>query len=333
MNRLHELKKGLREMGKFENESLSGIEGNVIQDGEMDNICLAEVFTDIIIHSKNQNVICLLEGKPGMGKSNATLYTACWCAVGLASKYGGVPSDYFNIGHLATIGPEQVLRTINIMRRPTSKYGVFVFDDFGVAYNNRKWQSKPNEAMNDVLQTMRTDNNIIFMSVPDSDWIDVKGRNILRFKIVMDKPIFSKQLERIGKSVAVGRLTEVQKMYNSQSRKNIFPYLKTKRAIYNKVCFGKCPNELEEVYERIRQIQLRKLQLANIETILDGMVDKSSSGGSGANSKVPQKVTKKARIQELMRDVEAGIYPSLKSACEANGENYGYAKKVSAGFA
>jgi hypothetical protein len=211
------------------------------------------------------------------------------------------------------------------MRRPSSKNGVFVFDDFGVAYNNRKWQSKPNEAMNDVLQTMRTDNNIIFMSVPDSDWIDVKGRNILRFKIVMDKPIFSPMLERIGKSVAVGRLTEVQKMYNSQSRKNIFPYLKTKHAIYNKVCFGKCPNELEDIYERIKQIQLRKPQLSNIETILDGMQGKDDKkAGKNASSDDDQKTTVIDRMTVIYRDKLAGVYEGMtdKQICKQNGINY-----------
>lgn len=300
--------------------------GDDIKDGEMTNLALAEVFTDIIIHNKNQNVICLFEGKPGMGKSNATMYTACWCAVQLASHFGGVPSDFFNMGHIATIMPDQVLRVINVMRKPGSKYGIFVFDDFGVAYNNRKWQSKPNEAMNDVLQTMRTDNNIILMSVPDSDWIDVKGRNILRFKIVMDKPIFSKQLERIGKSVAMGRLAEVQKMYNSSSRKNVFPFLKTRKAVYNKIMFGKAPNELEEIYEMIRQINLKRLQISNVETILDGMEEKVTN----QNDDVP-KVTIKERVLELKRDVEAGIYDSLKTACEENNIKYGYARKVSSG--
>jgi hypothetical protein len=305
-----------------------------IVEEDLSEMSLAQLFTDIIIHSKNQNVICLFEGKPGMGKSNATMNTACWCAVQLANHFGGVPSNYFNIGHIATIAPDQVMRCINVMRRPSSHYGVFVFDDFGVAYNNRKWQSKPNEAMNDVLQTMRTDNNIIFMSVPDSDWIDIKGRNILRFKIVMDKPIFSKQLERIGKSVAVGRLTEVQKMYNTSSRKNIYPYIKTKGAVYNKIIFGKAPNELEEIYEAVRKIQLRRVQLSNVEAILDGMTPKEKSDKS-ANKKVPddvpKKVTKKARCLELIRDVEAGVYGTLKAACAENSIDYGYARKVSAG--
>jgi hypothetical protein len=215
------------------------------------------------------------------------------------------------------------------MRKPEAKYGVFIFDDFGVAYNNRKWQSKPNEAMNDVLQTMRTDNNIIFMSVPDSDWIDVKGRNILRFKIVMDKPIFSPILERIGKSVAMGRLTEVQKMYNKQSRQNIFPYLKTKYAIYNKVCFGKCPNELEGVYETIRQIQLRKLQLANIETILDGMQGKDTKKVSDeVSNESNTKTTVKDRMFETYRDQRAGKYDGMtdKQICNENGYDYNYWK-------
>ena len=303
-----------------------------IHPGEMTDLALAEVFTDIIIKGKNQNVICLVEGKFGTGKSNATKFMACWCAVILANHFGGVPSDYFNIGHIAVMMPDEIFRVINVMRKPASRYHVYDFDDFGVGYSNRKWQSKPNEAMNNVMQTMRPNNNIVFMSVADADWIDIKGRNMLRFKIVMDKPIISKRLEKIGKSVGMGRLTEVQKMYNSSSRKNIYPYLKACGKIYNRVIFSKIPNELEEVYELARKVQLKRLEALNVETVLDDMINKKGEKVKDVSREDAPKVTKKEKAWEVKRDVEAGIYPTLKAGCEAAGLNYKYTRNILAGF-
>lgn len=292
-------------------------------ENTINEVSLADIFTDIIIKQKNQNVICLFEGKPGMGKSNATLVSACWCSIKLAAHFGGDPAKYFNIGHLATISQDQVMRVLNIMRLPKSQHGIFIFDDFGVAYDNRDWRSTSNKAMNDVLQTMRTDNNIIFMSVPDSDWIDVKGRNIIGFKIVMDKPIFNKELENMGKSRAVGRLSRVTKAYNTQSRRNFYPYFKRKGAIYNKIAFGKCPDELEALYEKIRAIELRRVKNKNVESLMDGMIEKTMKSCLPSPKNL-HGLPVKDRCKEIYRDIQAGVYEDMteKEICKINGIKY-----------
>lgn len=210
---------------------------------------LADVFGDVITSGNNKNIICLIEAKPGQGKSWTALSIASACSVHLAQKLGGKPWEYFNINHVGIIMPDKMVEVIANMR----KYGVYILDDAGMAYSSRKWQSAGNEAMNNMLQTMRTDNNIIILTVPDSDWIDKIGRNILHFKIVMKQPLHS-----IGYSL--GRLVTVEKMYNSTNRKNLFPYLKLPDKIYNYALFPKPHEPLAVEYERRRSIELERLK-------------------------------------------------------------------------
>lgn len=211
------------------------------------------MFGNVITSGNNKNIICLIEAKPGQGKSWTAITIAIHCAIHLSNKLGGDPWDYFNLDHIGIIMPDEMLRVVKSME----KYGVYILDDIGMAYSARKWQSAGNEAMNNMLQTMRTDNNIIILTVPDSDWIDKIGRNILHFKIVMKQP-----LHTLGYSL--GRLVTVEKMYNSSNRKNLFPYLKLPDKIYNYALFPKPPGILgdpkKSPYELKRAIQLERLK-------------------------------------------------------------------------
>lgn len=275
---------------------------------------LAEVFGSIISSGNNKNIICLVEAKPGQGKSWSAMRLACDCAVYLSEHLGGVPTDYFTIDNMGIIMPDKMVECIENMK----KYQVVILDDIGMAYSGRKWQSKGNEAMNNMLQTMRTDNNIIIMTVPDADWIDKIGRNILHFKIVMQSPLHS-----MGYSM--GRITAVQKMYNSSSRKNIFPYLKLPDKIYNKVIFSKPDDDLTSEYERRRAIELDRLKQESIHELKNGVSEASSKD-------VTPKVSKKDRILEINRDFKAGVYENMyrtfKDAVCAEHINYDYARGV-----
>jgi len=227
---------------------------------------LADVFGKIICSGNNKNIILLIEAKPGQGKSWSAIALACECAVYLSEHLGGKPWDYFNIDHMGIIMPDKMVECIENMK----KYNIVILDDVGMAYSGRKWQSKGNEAMNNMLQTMRTDNNIIIMTVPDSDWIDKIGRNILHFKIVMESPLHS-----MGYSL--GRVTAVQKLYNSTSRKNIFPYLKLPDKIYNKVVFSKPDDDLTTEYETRRAIELTRLKEESISGLKNDVNELSST--------------------------------------------------------
>lgn len=271
------------------------------------NLYLGEVFGEIITSGNNQNIICLVEAKQGKGKSWGAMSIACGASVHLASKLGGIPSDYFNINNVGIIMPDAIADVIINMK----KYQIVIIDDAGMAYSGRKWQSAGNEAMNNMLQTMRTDNNIIIITVPDSDWIDKIGRNILHFKIVMKQ-----SLHKLG--FTLGRLSTVDKMYNSSSRKNIFPYLKLPDKIYNYVRFDRPPKPLTDEYEKRRAVQLERLKALSGDKLQDGAKEFLNQ----TETKEP-KITKKELAMEVIRDYEAGVggFKSLTAAAKAKGLN------------
>lgn len=221
-----------------------------------EELVLADVFSDIIAAGSNKNIICLIEAIQGTGKSWSILDVCTWCAVGLAEKLGGNPWDYFTLDNVAIIMPDETMRVVKRMK----KFDIVLFDDVSVGYSCRKWQSKSNEAINNLLQTMRTDNNIIFLTVPDSESIDKTGRNSLHFKMYMDRP-----LHNLG--LTLGRLSTVKKLYNSANRKTIYPYLKLPKKVYNNVRFDAPPKIITDEYEKRRAYQLNRLKEMSMEAL------------------------------------------------------------------
>lgn len=217
-------------------------------------IKLARMLAEIVTSNDKQNVIILIEAKPGYGKSYAALDLAVWTAIEISKIKGGDPWYYFNMEHVAIINSSEIVRVIEIMHQ----LGVYIFDDFGVGYSSRDWQSDGNRAMNDMLMTIRTDNNILIMTVPDAEWIDKIGRNILHFKVVMTQKLF-----QLGRTM--GKLTIEDKMYNAQSKKILHKYLHTEREVYNNVMFCFPPKNVAIQYDYLRKIQLDILKATSKE--------------------------------------------------------------------
>ena len=81
------------------------------------NLYLGEVFGEIITSGNNQNIICLVEAKQGKGKSWGAMSLAFGASVQLASKLGGIPSDYFNINNVGIIMPDAIADVIINMKK------------------------------------------------------------------------------------------------------------------------------------------------------------------------------------------------------------------------
>ena len=256
------------------------------QDGQVTHsgvLKLARVLAEIVAGGNKQNVILLIEAKPGKGKSYAALDLAIWTAIELSKLKGKEPWHYFNMDHVAIINPDEIVRVIDSMHQ----HGIYIFDDFGVGYSARDWQSDSNKAMNNMLQTIRTDNNILILTVPDSDWIDKVGRNILHFKIVMEQAMF-------GLGRTMGKLTIEEKMYNTSSKKVMHQYFKTPTEIYNNVMFAMPSKNIAQEYDRRRKYQLDMLKAQAKEDYKNAKAD---------GSKLP----KNQKAESLMGQVEEYI--------------------------
>jgi hypothetical protein len=259
---------------------------------------LARVLAEIVCSGNKQNVILLIEAKPGFGKSYAALDLAIWTAIEITRIKGGDPWYYFNMSHVAIINPDEIVRVIESMHA----LGIYIFDDFGVGYSARDWHTDSNKAMNSMLQTIRTDNNILIMTVPDSDWIDKVGRNILHFKVVMTRKLFS-----MGRTMGIFSVED--KQYNSNSKRIFHKYFATPREFYNKVIFSLPPTRVWEEYDRLRDIQLKMLKEQAKEDYKNAKADSNKiSQNTKADSLMSQiEEYQRCKDQEGLTDGKAAV--------------------------
>ena len=276
---------------------------------------LAETWGEKLVSSNKQHIIALFEGPTGYGKSYAAIYLAWSVSVYLADTRGGVPEDYFTIDNVAIITPDEVLRVAKDMKL----HGIYILDDIGVGLSSRKWNQKSNEVINNILMTFRTLNNLLVMTVPNKSMIDKNARRLTHNKIVMTSQLFKHGL-------TFGKVSKVKYQYHKDNDQAYYPFYDVGGKFYNLVAFEMPPQHLIEEYDKRRKAieeQNRNETLNELEEI----------SVSAKNKEVIEKVTVKERILELKRDVEAGVYPSLKAACVDNDVNYGYAKIVASGHA
>jgi hypothetical protein len=138
---------------------------------------LAEMFARRVGGTHNKNVIFILFGDLGGGKSMTLVKLAVSCAQWLAKIRGGKASDYFTMKNIAVIDPEMLQDKLSNLRQ----YEIVVLDDAGPGYDARTFMSKQNRDLNYILQTCRTTNNIILVSAPHGAMLDVTIHRVAQY--------------------------------------------------------------------------------------------------------------------------------------------------------
>jgi hypothetical protein len=213
---------------------------------------MGKMLGDIIGSKHNQHVLMAIIGRTGTGKSSAALQIAHETAKYMATLNSHSPDYYFNIDHVAIITEDEIVRVMSSIK----KNGIYILDDIGVGWNSRKWQSKANIIMNNIIQTFRTWNNLLILTVPDDENIDKVPRNSLRYRIDMKEANFD-----MGYSL--GAMQEFVR--NFKFKKNFFPYPKNEGVKYVRVKFNRPPDILADEYELRRVAIQERMQAENIE--------------------------------------------------------------------
>lgn len=279
-----------------------------------DCITLAEEWGHKLASSNKQHIIALFEGPTGYGKSYAAIGVAWSVSVYLASVRGGEPEDYFTIDNVAIITPEEVLRVAKMMKL----HGIYILDDIGVGLSARKWNQRSNEVINNILMTFRTLNNLLMMTVPNKSMVDKNARRLTHNKIVMTSELFKHGL-------SFGKVSKVKYQYNKDTDKALYPFYEKDGKYYSLIEFKMPPEHLVKEYD----IRRKAIEEQNRQETLEDLEENQKQLSV---KEVTEKVTKKERILELKRDVEAGVYKTLKAACDANDIKYSYAKNVVSGW-
>lgn len=164
----------------------------------------------------NENFLMLIIGMPGKGKS--------WAAARIASLI-----DPLFTAKQFCVSYSEFLETMNELARLYDSGidvsgRVIVFDEFQQGAGARKWHSKVNEAINDVLQTFRYLNLIVLFTSPHLSFVDINARAVMHCQITMKK----KHL-RAGVSEAKVTFTEIKNDPRNPSDKLFYfaPRIKT----------------------------------------------------------------------------------------------------------
>lgn len=215
---------------------------------------MGKMLGDIIGSRHNQHCLMAIIGRTGSGKSSAAIQIAHETAKYMATLNSHSLDYYFNIDHVAIITEDEIIRVM----KDTKKHGIYILDDIGVGYNSRLWQSKANIIMNNIIQTFRTQNNLLILTVPDPSFIDKVPRNSLRYQINMKDANFD-----MGYSL--GAMQELKRDY--KTNKNIYPYPTNDGSKYVRVRFERPPSFLADEYEIRRESIQAKMQKDNIERL------------------------------------------------------------------
>lgn len=143
----------------------------------MVNISLSSLFATRACGNYNKDVVFLLVGERGSGKSMSALYIAHKTAVEIAKRKGGTWQDYFSMDNVSIIDPADLLQKLTHIK----KYGVYVLDDAGAGWGARSFMSAQNQLLNRILQTVRTQNAVLIITTIDPAHIDVQVRGMSSF--------------------------------------------------------------------------------------------------------------------------------------------------------
>ena len=209
----------------------------------------SNILADRITSGNNQHAVILFEGKTGAGKSVASLRLAFDTSLLLAERLGKNPSYYFNMNHIGILTGEETIKiTKNI-----KKHCIYILDDAGAeGLSARNWQSDINETMTKLMQTFRTQENILILSSPDKGFIDKIARTLIHFKITMVAAYYD-----IG--VTLGKLSMVRKIYTKDGSGNLYPFLRSNGTVYNYISFTKPPEQLLTAYKNKRELIEREM--------------------------------------------------------------------------
>lgn len=138
---------------------------------------LAQIFARRLCGKHNKDIKLFIVGPQGSGKSRSALYLAIRVAEEIAKIIGGEWTDYFprNLSHVFIGDPQAHADALKNIK----KHSIYILDDAGVSINARNFMTAYNKSLNDIFQTVRTDNALIIINAPDSFLIDNVPRTLV----------------------------------------------------------------------------------------------------------------------------------------------------------
>jgi len=137
---------------------------------EFYNFRCDSILTDYAKAKVRSDEMCLIAvlGRVGRGKSFTAL------------RIGHDCDENFNIDYLA-MSPVEFQHIIHNVKPP--KYSTIIFDEAGVAANNRRWYSQINKALVSSFEVMRIRNYVVILTLPVLKHLDSQIRNFIDVEV------------------------------------------------------------------------------------------------------------------------------------------------------
>ena len=270
---------------------------------------LSRHFAETITSKFNQHVSMVTVGHTGSGKSNANLRLGYNVACEVAKIKGGTWHDYFNIDHIAVITREEIMRVMQVNR----KYSVILLDDIGVGMSARNWNKEENKLLNEIIQTFRTDNTCLLLTLPDTFMLDKIPRHLSHWFCEMDTSIFEKNVS----------IAKVFELFNQpRSGKMFYKYPRTAgHAKSIRTVFRIAPDEIRIPYEEKRTQIAKELKDDRMEAYQQ-LMDKYEAEKNGEvvlskkELKKQDSINKSIQVLELIKEKQShGIKITQAKAC------------------
>lgn len=199
-------------------------------------------------NNNNQSFYIIFTGAGGSGKSYACMETLRLC------------DPNFNIDRIAFTNEE----FIQLLKQKLPAGSAIMWDEIGVGLDSREFMSLINKVLSYVTMTMRYRRQIIGMTVPDMQWIDLKTRKLLHAYVEMLKQFRSQR--------SIGKYHSLQTNYRYGKTYHKCPVVFNNNIPYvvSLVEFNHPPNILTEPYER-RKIKFGDEVLEEAEEVVRQM--------------------------------------------------------------
>lgn len=137
----------------------------------------------------NQSFYIIFTGPPGGGKSYACI------------EFLRLSDPNFTVDRIAFTAKE----FIQLLKQDLPPGSAIMWDEMGVEFDSREFMSVVNKILSHVTMTMRYRRQIIGITVPDMDWIDLKWRKLLH--------MYAEMMKKFEGEKAVGKLHILQTNY------------------------------------------------------------------------------------------------------------------------
>lgn len=276
---------------------------------------LSAHFVDITCGKYNQDVMAVLSGKKGAGKSYSTITIAYNCAKRTAIKLDNDVSkwkDYFDVErNMAVMDSDKMVDILT----SKEKHQVIISDDSGVVNGARKFMSEENQLINNVMVVNRTLNNIYLSSAPESKHIDRQARDLPEHQIDFVR-------NRAGMANGFATCKYFEKITNPKTSESYYQYPYWRNMKILRCVIEKPPKELSDEYDKLREIGRDKKQ-AELRAKKEERMAKKMDAENGAE---PPKKKSLAReraemVQPLVDELRLQGY-TLKEALKELKVNY-----------